>query len=353
MKKIKILTLAILALGLCACQVKHTDPWDNLKEKLEVKSYNLKGNMELISDEDSFKYDIEVDKSKNNYYKVTLTNNNNNHEQIILKNKDGVYVVTPALNKSFKFQSQWPNNSSQSYLLESIIKDINSTKEINTKKEKGYTIVRANVNYPNNSNLKYEDIYFDKNGKLIKVYVLDNDNKPIIKMNFDSIKFGKRFSKNNFKLSSLVSDQEECESCKESSNAESMEKASTTKDESSASIIDDVVYPLYIPKDTSLASKEQVNGDNGTRFIMTYEGKKPFMIIEEASLKNKEMQVTNVYGDPAILASSVGALSDNSLEWHAGNMQYYISSSKLTGEEMLSIASSLTNASVASMENNK
>ena len=65
------------------------------------------------------------------------------------------------------------------------------------------------------------------------------------------------------------------------------------------------------------------------------------------------MEVVNVYGDPEILAVSVGALSDNSLEWQASNVNYYISSSKLTGEEMLSIAESLTNASVANMDNNK
>lgn len=48
----------------------------------------------------------------------------NNHEQIILRNKDGVYVVTPSLNKSFKFQSEWPYNNSQVYLLQSIVDDI-------------------------------------------------------------------------------------------------------------------------------------------------------------------------------------------------------------------------------------
>ena len=34
--------------------------------------------------------------------------------------------MTPSINKSFKFQSEWPTNSSQSYILEAILKDISN-----------------------------------------------------------------------------------------------------------------------------------------------------------------------------------------------------------------------------------
>ena len=37
-----------------------------------------------------------------------------------------VIVVTPSLNKSFKFQSDWPYNNSQVYLLGSILEDLTS-----------------------------------------------------------------------------------------------------------------------------------------------------------------------------------------------------------------------------------
>ena len=40
-----------------------------------------------------------------------------------------ITVVTPSLNKSFKFQSDWPYNNSQSYLLESIADDIKEDEE--------------------------------------------------------------------------------------------------------------------------------------------------------------------------------------------------------------------------------
>ena len=82
----------------------------NIKEEfirnIEKKdSYLVKGTMNIISNEDTFSYNIVAAKYKD-YYRVNLVNTINNHEQVILKSDEGVYVVTPSLNKSFKFQSE-------------------------------------------------------------------------------------------------------------------------------------------------------------------------------------------------------------------------------------------------------
>ena len=45
--------------------------------------------------------------------KIIFTN-----EQIVVKNTSGVYVLTPSLNKEFRFDSDWPLNSSHAYILE-------------------------------------------------------------------------------------------------------------------------------------------------------------------------------------------------------------------------------------------
>ena len=75
--------------------------------------------------------------------------------EIILKNKDGVYVLTPALNKSFKFESNWPNNSSQSYILSALVNDINTDNEAQVEKVDNTYVIKSKVNYPNNEDLKY------------------------------------------------------------------------------------------------------------------------------------------------------------------------------------------------------
>lgn len=57
-----------------------------------LKAYYLEGKMEIINNEDVYKYDVKVSFKEDDYYKVSLKNESNNHEQIILKNDDGVYV---------------------------------------------------------------------------------------------------------------------------------------------------------------------------------------------------------------------------------------------------------------------
>lgn len=335
MKKIKYIITILVISVLCGCGIKNNS--QDIIKKFEnrvnnSKSYSISGLMEISSNEETYTYDVSVDYKKPELYKVTLLNKINNHEQVILKNSDGVYVVTPALNKSFKFQSEWPNNSSQSYLLSSILNDIKSTKEIKVEKNKEFYIVTADVNYPNNKALTKEKIYFDKKNNLKEVQVLNKEDRVAIRMKFIKITYSSKFDADYFKLDSLIKDpvcDDDCNNTKETS------------------VIDNIVYPLYLPQDTHLSTKDTVESNNGDRVIMTYTGAKPFMIIEESASVSKDMEVTSVYGDPLQLSMSIGALSSNSLEWQSNNMQYYITSTYLTSEEMMTIAESLNTASVA------
>ena len=43
-----------------------------------------------------------------------------NQKQEIIRNAEGVFVVTPTLNQIFKFQGNWPSNSLKPYLLQSM-----------------------------------------------------------------------------------------------------------------------------------------------------------------------------------------------------------------------------------------
>ena len=71
---------------------------------------------------------------------MNLQNAKKDQSQIILRNEEGVFVLTPALNKSFRFQSDWPQNSSQAYLYESLVRDILQDKK-NLTFEKQISII--------------------------------------------------------------------------------------------------------------------------------------------------------------------------------------------------------------------
>jgi outer membrane lipoprotein-sorting protein len=102
-KKISILFLTVLLVVTgCGKADKNSVISDFKSAVNKSKSYELVGTMEIINDEDVFKYDLETKylyDDDNDYYKVTLVNQTNNHEQIILKNEEGVYVVTPKSTK--------------------------------------------------------------------------------------------------------------------------------------------------------------------------------------------------------------------------------------------------------------
>ena len=126
----KFLVVLISLLLLVGCGKKESNIVENFQNTVnKLNNYHLTGEMELVNNEEKYNY------------KVSLVNKENEHEQIILKNEEGVYVVTPSLNKSFKFQSEWPTNSSQSYILETLLKDITNDSERGIKESKdGYTI---------------------------------------------------------------------------------------------------------------------------------------------------------------------------------------------------------------------
>lgn len=95
MKKILLLTVGLLfCLTGCGKETEEDLIAKFEKNVVNAKSYTLKGNMEILSNEETYTYSLEANYLQDDYYKVTLVNQTNNHEQIILKNKDGVYVMT-------------------------------------------------------------------------------------------------------------------------------------------------------------------------------------------------------------------------------------------------------------------
>lgn len=72
-----------------------SDIVETLTKKVEKSdSYHITGELEIINNEESYLYDIDVSYAKEDNFRVSLKNKTNNHEQIILKNDEGVFVLT-------------------------------------------------------------------------------------------------------------------------------------------------------------------------------------------------------------------------------------------------------------------
>ena len=97
-KLLFLLTIGLFLLGGCGNR-SEKDIINDLTKKINAsKSYYIEGTLEIVNNEDVYTYDVNVSYSAKNNYKVDLVNKVNNHEQIILRNSDGVYVITPKIN---------------------------------------------------------------------------------------------------------------------------------------------------------------------------------------------------------------------------------------------------------------
>ena len=108
--------------------------------------------------------------------------------------------------------------------------------------------------------------------------------------------------------------------------------------------LDSIIYPLYIPTNTHLKSSETIDTAAGSRVILTFAGDKNFVIVEETASKASSFEVIPVFGDPLMLDKTIGALSSNSISWNSENISYYLVSSDLSSNEMVSVAKSLGNS---------
>ena len=294
------------------------------------KSYHLLGTMEIQNDEIIYEYDMNVYHLNDDYYKVEMINKSNNQKQVILRNNEGLYVVTPSLNKSYKFESNWPNNSSQAYILSSLIRDISNDKNVKVDKKNDGYIITSTVNYPNNSDLKYQKVYLDNDNKLKKVEVYSSNDiaKIMVKFTDIDLKAGLKF--NDFELNQYIEDK----SCDDNN----------CNDQKSMNNIESAIYPLYIPVNTYLNSSETVNNELDSRIILTFSGDKNFVLVEESSRINDEHEIIPVYGEPIMLNDTIGAISSNSMYWTSNDIDYYLVSNDLSEHEMAMVATSLSNA---------
>ena len=324
MKKIAIFIMLLFVVTGCSKNNNSDVKNKILKGLNNLDSYYLEGDLELRNNDEVYNYDVNVSFEKKSNFKVSLTNKSNDSTQVILKNKDGVYILTPALNRSFKFQSDWPYNNSQVYLLSAIGNDIKEEKDLSIKKNKNNIILKTKVNYPNNSNLSYQKIYFDNNYKLKKIVVYDKDDVPCMEFKISKIDYSPSFDKNYFDLKSIM---------KTFSLDESELKETMT--------LEDSIYPLFLPKNTSLSNEERIKKTNGDRILMTFDGDSPFLLVEETANYEEDFTIIPTNGKPFQLMDTLGVMTDNSLNWVSNGIEYYLVSDVLTTSELIDIAQSI------------
>ena len=160
----------------------------------DLTSYHLKGDMEITKGEEVKSYVLDVAyqaSEKQDFFRVSLYDKALNQEQTIIRNQEGVFVVTPSLNQVFKFEGDWPLNTPKPYLLQSMAEIIKGkTAQIKEKKD-GY-LVSSPVTYPNNPTFHHEELFFHKEGDVKWIHIYDKDNTSQMKIVFHECEYNRR-----------------------------------------------------------------------------------------------------------------------------------------------------------------
>ena len=320
----------------------------DLSKKVEYSNaYHMTGTLEIYRNEEKYTYNVDSSYKKGDLFKVNLVNQNNNHEQIILKNDEGVYVITPSLNKSFKFQSDWPYNNSQIYLLQPIITDLNNDTDRTFEKTNDGYILTSKVNYSSERDFNNQKIYVDKDKNITKVEVLDSDENIKMSLTIIDIDFKAKFDDNYFDASNYqkqIAQKEEAN--KENSTTQNKENSEQNNNQQSTdattSKIEDIVYPMYVPVDTQLSGQDIVETVNGERVILTFTGESAFTVVQETLPKTEQTSTNYIYGDPYLILDTVGSITDYSVSWISNGVEYSVMSDTMEIDELLTVAQSIS-----------
>ncbi|VEF49464.1 putative lipoprotein [Bacillus freudenreichii] len=325
---------AMLVLSACGLKSQE-DVAKDLKEKVgDIKGYKAKAKMTLEVGDEPQVYDIDVWHHKPGDYRVHLKNAKKEQSQMILRNKSGVYVLTPALNKSYKFQSDWPKNSSQAYLFESLVKDVLDDKEAKFKETKEHYVFETKTRYQNNKMLPTQEVTFKKRSfEPISVKVMDTDKNPVVTVEFTKVDFNAKFDEDAFDTKKNMT----------SAQLEVPVLAGLSGKDFS------VKYAMAEIPGVTLHDEKTMETDRGKRVILTYEGEdKSFTLFQEKAevIPTASMETVEMSGEMVDLGFAMGVMNDHSIVWSQDGVDYMLASKDLTQEEMIVVARSVQGDSV-------
>lgn len=295
---------------------------DRLQQTLgSLNSYLLEGVMEVAEGEDTKSYDVSVKYLKQDdqdYFRVAMKDSGMNQEQEIIRNAEGVFVVTPTLNQIFKFQGNWPSNSLKPYLLQSM-REIAADESAQIEQtEEGYQI-SAGVNYPNNRNFTQQEMVFSDDLKIKSVQIFDDDHMLQMKMLFSKVDYEPGLTAEDFQV------------------PQQLEK------ETAAEPITDEDLPL-MPMETFgavLSNSSVVENDGKVQYVLEYTGEKNFTIVEEVAESEETTQTIIMSGSLVDGLNMVGRYDGNHMTSVINSVRYTIYSDDLSEEEMSAVLQSM------------
>lgn len=313
-----IVGVVVLVAGFCFFKFRSSSIGQLEKKAKDYKSYELVCNMEMLENDELKSYQVTstyASIDSKDYYKVELYDKSLNQAQVIVRNQDGVFVLTPSLNQVFQFKSEWPNNSPKPYIYQSLLSFLDENKP--EKVKDGY-IINGKMAYQNDDRVQSQEVKFDKNLKPVYVNVFDKDGREVIKLTTTSFKSNQDIKKDAFVQEQIM-------------------KESKTEYKTAASL---PLYPVALMGST-LEHEKTSKIDDTTNHILKFTGDKTFTIVESAMSSKDNMKVEVVNSEMIDLIDGFAYLEDNQMTYVSSGVVCSLYSNDLTKAEMIAVLSSM------------
>lgn len=331
-----LLVAVMVLLAACGTPSKE-DVMKKLSGKWNAKGYDLQATMEIKTGDEPRLYDVTVWHTKPDFYRVHVTQKGSKDAQMIVRNEEGVFVVTPSLGKTYKFQSDWPAQNSQAYFISALSDDIKADQSATmTEKDKTYIFETATRNN-HKKVLPTQQIHIDKKTLLPKyVSILDETKEEKIRITFKKVTLGTARKAGDYAV-----DMEGMNPKSEDKAQENEADDDTAADEEQTSL--KTFYPTVDWEGITLVDEENVTLEDGVRSFMTYGdgGEKDFIIVQEPATRSDTMTPVSIEGDPVDLGFTVAALTEKSIRWESNGISFFVASDSLSREELVEVASSM------------
>lgn len=325
---IGVVSFAVLILvgwRLFFSQSRVDDQLKNLNTVMEA--YHMECNMEIGDGEDirNFYVCIDFKDGDRENFRISLTDKDINQEQILLRNKDGVYVLTPVLNQVYTFKGDYPLNSPKPYLYHSFIKALESDYEVDELGD-GY-LISYNVKYDNQPNWSRQEMKLSKDLKPVWSYVYDVNNQIAVKVLFTKVDFAPTYEDDFFSVDANMN----------------IAKENVSTDHVSTSIDDLPLIPSITSSSSTLKEQTKIVEDGKTSYILTYEGDKSYTVFQTLVESHKEeaYQSITLEGNPLDMMYGIAYTKGKSLSYIYHDVSYEVYSNDLTVAEMVEIVTNM------------
>lgn len=318
-----VVAVVVIVAGIAFMKLKSPSLKSALEEAKQCTSYTLESSMELLENDELKSYQVNVTylKNENDYFKVELYDKSLNQSQVIVKNDDGVYVLTPTLNQAFKFQSEWPLNSPKPYIYQSLL-DFLENNEYEKMKD-GY-LVSGEISYENDDRVASQEVKFDKDLNPVFINVYDKNKTEIMKLEVTTFSMNERIDTETF-------------------NEEEIMKTSQSQYSNVSSSLP--LYPVALLGST--LQKEEVSKINdSTNHILQFSGEKSFTLVETVMNKSNSMNVEEIDGEVIALVDGFAYMKGNQMTYISSGVVCSLYSNELSQQEMLSVLSSMQSSSI-------